>query len=274
MLTMLVLGAGGAGGYWYFGLGAQWPLPFLQPEPAAVPADTGAVEDSLGAAPDSLGLAAADSAALAAADTAATDTAATPVSELPPTGLVVLRGVPPLAQVFVDDGQQEGTTFPVLPGSVRIRVRKTGSQDFDTTVAVARGDTVRVPVTLQPLQVAETPPVQRPPAQREPVDYCSQPGTEYNQDGSCFDTAPRGTMVPRVSVPEGVQQRPDPVVLWVRVRADGTAQTIRWHRQSNVRQFTTAAGRFALEQMTYQPATKDGRPVDAWLRLTIQPRPR
>ncbi len=277
MLTMLALGAGGAGGYWYFGMGAQWPLPFLQPQ-QGLPAESTAVagEDSLGAAQDSLGIAAADSAGLAAADTgAAGDTAATPVSELPPTGLVVLRGVPPLAQAFVDGDQQEGTTFPVPPGSVRIRVRKTGSEDFDTTVAVARGDTVRVPVTLRPLQVAQAPPSQpQAPAQREPVDYCSQPGAEYNQDGSCFDTEPRGTLVPRVLIPEGVQQRPDPVVLWVKVRADGTAETIQWHRYSNVPQFTRAAGHFALEQMTYQPATKNGRPVDAWLRLTIQPRPR
>ncbi len=274
MITVLLLGAGGAGGYWYFVMGAEWPPTFGATEPAVTPADSGAVPG------DSLLLAAGDSGAAAVGDSAVADSAAadpvgTPASELPPTGILLLTGVPSLAQVTVDGEPQTSNEITVDPGSKRIQVTKTGFDTFTTTVPVGRGDTVKVAVSLNPAQAA--PPAARPaarPARR--VDYCTDPTAvdEYNGDGSCFDTGPRATAAPLVPVPQEVfAQNPSPVVLWVKVLADGTAETIKWVRQSSVQQFTVQAARFATRQMTYTPAERNGQAVDAWVRLALRARP-
>ncbi len=55
--------------------------------------------------------------------------------------------------------------------------------------------------------------------------------------------------------------------------ADGTAETIKWVRQSSVQQFTVQAARFATRQMTYTPAERNGQAVDAWVRLALRARP-
>ena len=267
MLAVLMLGVGGAGGYWYFAMGAGWP-PTFGAQPAVLPADSVAADSLALAARDSVALAAADS---AAADSAAADSAGTPASELPPTGILVLTGVPSLAKVTVDGQPQSGTEFAVDPGSKRIQVSKTGFDTFTTTIPVGRGDTVKVAVTLT-AQVAAAP-VRRPTRR---VDYCTDPTAieEYNGDGSCFQTGPRATAAPLVPVTQEVfAQNPSPVILWVKVRSDGEAQEIKWVRQSSVRTFSLAAARFAMSQMSYTPAERNSQPVDAWVRLALRARP-
>jgi len=157
-LTALVVGLGGVGGYWYFGMNAAWP-PFAASGggPGGAAAAAG---DSLGGVGDSLLLAAGDSGAVgdsgAAADSGAAGdtTAAVPAADLPPTGIVDLRGVPSLATVTIDGDTQSSPRVDVDPGSHRVVVTKAGHDTFTTTVVVGRGDTVRVPVVLNPLQVA------------------------------------------------------------------------------------------------------------------------
>jgi hypothetical protein len=108
------------------------------------------------------------------------------------------------------------------------------------------------------------------------VDYCTDPTAveEYNGDGSCFQTGPRAAAAPLVEVTQEVfAQNPTPVVLWVKVRSDGEAQEIKWVRQSSVRGFSLAAARFAMSQMTYSPAVRNGQQVDAWVRLALRARP-
>jgi hypothetical protein len=68
-------------------------------------------------------------------------------------------------------------------------------------------------------------------------------------------------------------QNPSPVVLWVKVRSDGQAEEIKWVRQSDVRAFSLAAARFAMNQMTYTAAERGGQAVDAWVRLALRARP-
>jgi serine/threonine-protein kinase len=272
MLAVLALGAGGAGGYWYFAMGAEWPPTFGERQAEVMPVD------SIGG--DSLSLVAGDSALLtvvdsAAAASAAADSARIPASELPPTGILMLTGVPSLAQVTVDGEPQTGTEFTVDPGSKRIQVTKTGFDTFTTTVPVGRGDTVKVAVTLS--AQAAAPPAARPTARpSRPVDYCTDPTAvdEYNGDGSCFEVQPRASAAPLVPVAQEVfAQNPSPVVLWVKVRSDGQAEEIKWVRQSNVRAFSLAAARFAMSQMTYTAAERGGQGVDAWVRLALRARP-
>jgi len=128
MLAVLALGVGGAGGYWYFAMGAEWP-PTFGNAGAAVAADSVGTDSLALAAGDTVTLAAADS---AGPDSAVGDTARTPASELPPTGVLLLTGVPSLAQVTVDGEPQTETELTVDPGSKRIQVTKTGFDTFTT----------------------------------------------------------------------------------------------------------------------------------------------
>ncbi len=260
MLLILILGGGGAGGYWYFVMGAEWPPTFSRTEqPAVTPAESTLVDDTLQvAAGDSAAAAAADSVPAAAGDTADTAAAAAvttpPVRELPNYGVIRLRGAPRFATVSVDGERVEGNMKTVDPGSRVVSARLTGYEDFRRTVVVKRGDTLTVTINMTPIV----------------VDYCTDPGDSYNQDGSCYDVRPSATAAPIVPIPPQVQEPVQPVQLWVRVKADGTAERIQWIRTSEPR-FTSAAGRFAM-QMQYTPATKDGNPVDAWFKLTLQGR--
>ncbi|MEE8191323.1 MAG: protein kinase [Gemmatimonadales bacterium] len=280
MVTVLLLGLGGAGGYWYFGMGAAWP-PFSAAAGGVVLAESTAVavDDSLGAgAGDSLALAAGDSGA-APADSGVTDdtTASVPLAELPPTGVLHLTNVPSLARVTVDGAVQTGEFITVDPGNYRIRVTKTGHDTFTTRASVRRGDTTKVPVRLNALVAAADTPTPRRPRPRPLEYYCADPitaGADYNAGNRCFDTGPRPLAAGLVPVrPEIAQQQPTPVRLWVKVRADSSVGEIKWVRQSNVQAFSTSAARFALYQMTYSPAQKGGQAVDGWVRMALRARP-
>ena len=104
------LGAGGAGGYWYFGMDGQWPPPFLEgvdlrhylpaawggeSSPPETPALVGTLDSA--EAPDSA------KAVPVPADTAATPANPVPAAPLPETGVLIVRGVPVRAQLLIDN---------------------------------------------------------------------------------------------------------------------------------------------------------------------------
>ena len=266
LFVLLFLGVGGAGGYWYFMMDAVWPLPFLE---AWMPSDDELVplapDDSSSTVSDSLLLAANDSAPSIDSVMPPPDSAVSPpASELPPTGTLVLTAVPRLARWSLDGDVQTDTILQLEPGTYKIRVSRTNYETFDTSVPVGRGETVRVPVPqLVRLRPAEPPPPK--------VDYCAEPGADYNKDGSCYDGAPRANEAPFIPLPEGVRGSPR-AVLWVKVLADGSVGQMDWHTRSGNPVFDLAAFRYARRRMSYTPATRAGRPVDGWFRLPIQGR--
>ena len=263
LFLLLFAGAGGAGGYWYFALGAQWPLPFME-RLGLVRGAVGGPQDST--ISDSLPLAAAlDS---AAADSAVSGDATTADSltapPLPPTGTLVVTGIPPQAELFVNEIARTDTIFELEPGTYRIRVRQAGYQDYETSVPVGRGEIVR-PGVPGMVRVA---PVEEPKPVAPPVDYCSTPDATYNRDRSCYDTAPMpSNRQPVIRVP-GVE-RAVRAVVWVRVEQDGRMSDLRIGQLSRVGPFDRAAVQYARDSLTYRPAVKGGRPVAAWLRLPI-----
>jgi len=271
LFLMLFLGAGGAGGYWYFVLGAEWPLPFMRSAASADSVsgpETPTVDSLLLATADSLArdsTASADTTAAAPSDTAV---APTPPPPLPTTGVLVLRGVPSRSRVLVDARERQDTVLELPPRTYSIRVERTGYEPFETSQAVARGDTVEVPVRLQRRQPVE--PVTPPP----PASQCGDPKVDtYNRDGSCFDTPPKANGVPLIPLPEDLrgQARPAPATLYIKVLADGSVSGTDWG--SDPTRFALFAQRWARERMTYTPATKNGRPVDAWVKVTFMARP-
>jgi hypothetical protein len=269
LFLMVFLGAGGAGGYWYFMMDAQWPLPFMQ---QASQPDSGDVTlDSL-AAQDSLLIATGDSSefgdSTAVEDTtAAEDTVVTP-PPLPETGVLAVRNAGPGAQLSINGAGVQGLTHELPPGSVHVRVRRAGYVDFETSVQVARGDTVAVRVQWTRVEPVE------PPA---PVSQCEQPWTRetFNLESSCFDRPPTSNpagpihIIRNAAIPQRVTTS-----YWVEVLADGTPEGWRSTARAQDRgPFEVLALRWAQRTLTFSPATKNGRPVKGWMRVTIQGRP-
>jgi serine/threonine-protein kinase len=274
VLTALFLGVGGAGGYWYFVLGAEWPPPLLDAWLADSNAALPGADDSLDVlAADSLRAdSLSDSLAIATADSAAPVDSAVetpPATPLPPTGTLVLTGVPQRARWSLDGQLQTDTVLALLPRTYTIRVSRTNYETFETSVPVGRGERVRVPVPAL-VRLRPTEPAPPPVA----VDYCSEPGADYNKDGSCFDTGPRPNDLPLIPLPAGVSGSPS-AVLWVQVMANGQPGVVKLFDDSRrPRLFEIAAITFARREMTYTAATKAGRRVDSWLRLPVRGRAR
>jgi hypothetical protein len=277
LFLVLFMGAGGAGGYWYFVMDAQWPLPFMQQSSqpdSLMPMDPA---DSLGLGDDSLMLAFGDSlgvgdSAAAAADsvtvedsTGALEDTAAVQSPLPETGMLVLENVTSRGRVFLNGRAAQGTRHELPPGSVSIRVTRTGYEDFETSVAVPRGDTVSVGVVWE---AVEPPPVV--PQCANPVGRDDFNRETYNLNNYCWDAAPR--VVPQgpwyVPIPEGVDLPGRPSIFWVQVQPDGSVGTWRLVNRPRVAADGLAA-RWAQQNLSFRPATKNGQPVAGWVRVVL-----
>jgi hypothetical protein len=244
---LLLLGGGGMGGYWYFYLDAQWPLPFMSD---ATPVESSDDQE------DSLLVAAADSGAMPE-DTSITQDSTmaepeTPEAALPNTGTLVLRGMPRGAQVRIDGTLVESDSLEVEPRTYKVEVERTGYEKYETSTAVGRGQNVVLQVEMQ--RVAEPAPVQQaptqPPAQTDPgVDLCSQdPPTdiEYFRSRTCFDTPPRELRAPVASAPEGFGGDLEAVQVLVKVSVNGNAMLVLpgGRRQSAAPELQIAARHF------------------------------
>ena len=264
LFVLLFAGLGGAGGYWYFVLGAQWPLPYLQ---STVASDTASAvaEDTTGLdSLSSLALGAGDSlgsidstAAFDSTVVAATDPGV-PAVPLPETGTLIVSGLPSLSQLLINGEVRRDTVLALPPGSQAIRVTLTGYHDFEDVKPLARGDTVVVSVpSLTPLA---------PPKPK--VDYCAVDPPDYNKEGSCYDQAPRWDRQPVIRLEAGASSTR--VIILAKILADGSVETVRRKEASPDRRFEARALRFAKDSLQYTPARKDGRPVTAWVEVPVR----
>jgi serine/threonine-protein kinase len=278
-LLFLCLGVGGAGGYWYFGLGGQWPPPFLEGMewkaylPVALGGGTASAETPHPVArPDSA--VSPDSATNAIpADLPTVDSA--PPAPLPETGTLMVRGVPSAAQLLIDGKPVADSVFELGPGSYTIRVTKPGYEDFSAFEPLARGGqvVVQVPALVRRRPPDRGEPITQPaPMPAPPVDYCAEPGDDYNRDQRCYDRAPEPQRPAVIQLPPAAKVTR--TVLWVEIDASGAVQAVQFKELSPFQRFNLAAAKFARDSLTYRPATKDGRAVSAWFRLPVWGRPR
>jgi hypothetical protein len=298
VLLFLVLGGGGAGGYWYYFLDAAWPLPFLSQTPSAEPTS---LQEGLELPPDSALLAGADSVLLVdagasdsvdtgpTADSSGTQETAAPTEEGPPVvvsnqGTLVVR-TPAGGRLLINGEAVSGDSLELDAGSYKIEIERTGYEKFEQTVQVARGQTTITPVTMvqaeQPTPTQREPtgptrPVTPPQTVLAAVDCATDnPGAQYFRSDRCYDSAPSPTRAARPYAPLGYTGELSPVRLTVKVGVDGRAvTTLRQRRQNAAPRLIIAATRFVQDSLQYSPALKDGRPVEAWLRVTVQFRPR
>lgn len=250
---LLVLGGGGGGYYYYvnYMAGAD-----VQPVPAA-PIDSGAL------------IAATLDSTVVTNDSAAGDTAsaATTVDEAegtqpPAVGMLILTGVPRVGRVAIDGQPVRGLRHELSGGVHRLLVRARGREDFSRNIDVIVGDTLSVAVSM---------PRTAPP---QPAASCSQyDPNRYNRNGECWDVPPRALNAPLVPLTSDIAGIPSPVILLVKVSANGRVLEIGPVRPPEDPNFYILAIE-AARGMFYSPAEKNGQPVESYMEMQFSPMPR
>jgi len=252
VLWLLIVGAvfGGGGFYAY-----KQGLIFA----AKPPVDSTAARDS--AARDST--ARHDSLVAAAADSARRDSIAratttrTPLAPPGTPGRLVLRGVPQGARVLVDGQAVRGTSLDIPPGVHRLNVRAAGYQAYDRQVIISPGEASTIQVQLESTGEGD-------------VGPCDQFGPAYNQDNLCFDTRPVPLSPTLIPVATDAPIFPRQVILLIKVSREGTTLEARVYATSNVETFNNQA-RDMARTLRWNPAQKNGEPVEAWVQWPFQP---
>src|SRR5438094_460921 len=230
-------------------------------------APTAATPDSAAGAPrDSLAQRLlGDTGRAVAAESAATPAAAdtTRAREVPAgtPGRLTLQGLPAGARVTLNGMPFRGAQQDVAPGTYTLAVRANGFAPYDRLVVVLPGAPSTVRLELQPLTVS------REDGKTGP---CDQYGPAYNQDHLCFDTRPVPVSPTRIPVPADATIFPRQAILLILVSREGTTLEARVFGPSNLDTFNNEALDMA-KNLRWNPAQKNGEPVDAWVQWPFQP---
>lgn len=95
---------------------------------------------------------------------------------------------------------------------------------------------------------------------------CSEP--DFNPQHLCFDAPPRLVRPVVVAVPAALARSAPAPTYWVRVSKAGGVSDARVRRAAPSDSVTTA-GLLAVQSAGYEPATKDGKVVEAWLPVSV-----
>lgn len=178
-----------------------------------------------------------------------------PEPDPPPPGRLVLTGLPEGAVVLVGGRIRQGTNIRLNPGGYRIVVRADGYEDYTRDVRITAGQ--RRDVAVEMVLISQ----------------CETLGPSYNADGSCFDRQPRPKAAPFVPLTADVTGTPSQAIIGIKVRADGSVESVTVIEPSDDAAFTVLALKFA-GSIEYNPAQKDGQPVTAWTQQLFYPGPR
>ena len=253
----IVLSLAGGGGFYAYKKG--WLL--ATPGPAAGSRDSTA-RDTSAAADTSGALASADSGG-AGHDTSRSHQPSPPRPPPPAPGTparLTLQGVPPGARVTLNGQPVRGPQLDVPAGVYKLAVRAGGYQPYERQVVVPPGAPLTVRVELQAaVEAAES-----------GVGPCDAYGPAYNQDKICFDTRPIPLQPALVPVPGDAPVFPRPAILLFHVSRSGETQEVRVFVRSNVETFNDQALDLA-KNLRWNPALKNGEPVDAWVQYPVNP---
>ena len=95
---------------------------------------------------------------------------------------------------------------------------------------------------------------------------CSEP--DFNPQHLCFDVAPRLLHPVVATVPAAQAKSAQAPTYWVRVSKAGGVSDEQV-RRSSANDSVNTAGLLAVQAATYEPATKGGSPVEAWLPVAV-----
>ncbi len=242
LLVGVILGGGG-----YFAMKKGWVFAGGGAKPPA---------DSASRARDSALLASGNT---TAADSAAAPDTATHVAAPPGTpGKLVLQGLPRGARVSVN-GQPTRSAQPELQaGSYRLNITAPGYTAFERPFTIVAGLATTIQVAMEESDNASR------------GDPCGQYGPAYNQNSMCWDTRPVPLTPTFIPVPADAPIFPRQVILLVHVSKDGETMESRVFSGSNVETFNQQALDLA-KLIRWNPAQKNGDPVDAWVQWPFQP---
>ena len=176
-------------------------------------------------------------------------------------GHLTLQGLPRGARVTLNGMPFRGSQSDVPPGTYQLAVRATGYAPFDRLVVILPGAPSTVRLELQPLAAAGDDATTGP---------CDQPGPAYNQDNLCFDTRPLPLSATRIPVPADATVFPRQTILLIHVSKEGSTLEARVWDPSNLDTFNNEALDMA-KTLRWNPAQKNGEPVDAWVQWIFQP---
>jgi TonB family protein len=174
-------------------------------------------------------------------------------------GRLTLQGLPRGAQVTLNGQPLRGAQADIPPGTYQLAVRAAGFEVFTRQVVITPGAPSTVRLDLQPLAGDD--------ANAGP---CDQPGPAYNQDNICFDTRPLPLSATRIPVPADAPIFPRQAILLIHVSRDGSTLEARVFGPSNLDTFNNEALDMA-KNLRWNPAQKNGDPVDAWVKWPFQP---
>ncbi|MEE8477216.1 MAG: energy transducer TonB, partial [Gemmatimonadales bacterium] len=175
--------------------------------------------------------------------------------EPPPPGRLVLTGLPEGAAVLIGGRIRQGTNIRLAPALYRLVVRADGYEDFTQNVRITAGRRRDVAVDMVL------------------ISQCETLGPSYNADGGCFDRRPQPKVAPLVPLTADVTGTPSQAIIGIKVKADGSVETVTVLTPSNDPAFTVLAVEFA-RSIEYNPAQKGGQPITAWTQQLFYPGPR
>src|SRR3989442_1328714 len=253
----LVLSLAGGGGFYAYKKGGllATPGPPTGARDSTV-RDTSAAADSAGRA-DTSGALASDAAGGTGHDSSRSH------QPPPPPGTparLTLQGVPQGARVTLNGQPVRGSQLDVPPGVYKLAVRAGGYQPYERQVVVPPGVPLTVRVELQ-AAVADA---ESGGGARDGL------GPSHKHDKICFDTRPIPLQPALVPVPGDAPVFPRPAILLFHVSRNGETQEVRVFVRSNVETFNDQALDLA-KNLRWNPALKNGEPVDAWVQYPVNP---
>ena len=200
--------------------------------------------------------------ATAAAPPASPGAADTSRTRLPPVapgtpGHLTLQGLPQGARVTLNGVLFRGSQGDVPPGVYKLAVQAGGYSPFERQVIISPGAPSTIRLDLQPSGDSQLGP-------------CEQYGPAYNQDNLCFDTRPVPLSSTRIPLPADVPIVPRPAILLCHVSRNGETMEVRVFVRSNVETFNDQALDLA-KTLRWNPAQKNGEPVEAWVQWQFPP---
>jgi hypothetical protein len=176
-------------------------------------------------------------------------------------GHLVLVGLPRGARVTLSGLVFRGPQGDVPPGTYRLVVQATGYAAFQRQVVITPGAPSTVRLELQAVAAGEDGKGGGP---------CDDYGPAYNQDNLCFDTRPVPLSTTRIPVAADATIFPRQAILLLHVSRDGSTLEARVYGRSNLDTFNNQALDMA-KSLRWNPAQKNGDPVDAWVQQPFVP---
>ena len=261
----IVLSLAGGGGFYAYKKG--WLLATPGPATGArdsTARDTSAAADSARRADSSGALASADTGGTGGTGGTGHDASRSHQLALPPPpgtpGRLTLWGVPQGARVTLNGQPVRGPQLDVPPGVYKLAVRAGGYEPYERQVVVPPGAPLTVRVELQAAVASD----------ESGGGPCDAYGPAYNQDKICFDTRPIPLQPALVPVSGDAPVFPRPAILLFHVSRNGETQEVRVFVRSNVETFNDQALDLA-KTLRWNPALKNGEPVDAWVQYPVNP---